>query len=324
MRRNVLITSAGRRGELVVAFKRELEQLLPDGKVFAADCRPELSVACHLADGSLEVPRIDDPEHVSHLRDLCERHEIGLVVPTIDTELPLMASVRDEFAAEGTQIVVSQSDFVQVCRDKRQTAEWFCDRGLHTPRQVDFRGDVQFPIFVKPYDGSCGNEARVIASQADLTPSVLSNQRLMFVDYLSPDEHDEYTIDMYYSRHGELKCLVPRLRIEIRAGEVSKGRTARISAMDELRERMGTIEGARGCITLQVFVERASGAVSAIEINPRFGGGFPLSYEAGANYPRWLIEEYLLGNTIERFDDWESDLTMLRYDAHVVVRGAAA
>jgi carbamoyl-phosphate synthase large subunit len=146
----------------------------------------------------------------------------------------------------------------------------------------------------------------------------------MFVDYLSPDEHDEYTIDMYYSRHDELKCLVPRLRIETRAGEVSKGRTSRIRAMDELRERMGTIEGARGCITLQVFVERASGTVSAIEINPRFGGGFPLSYEAGANYPRWLIEEYLLGKTIESFDDWESDLTMLRYDAHVVVRGAAA
>jgi carbamoyl-phosphate synthase large subunit len=324
MRRNVLITSAGRRGGLVAAFQRELKQLLPAGKVFAADCRPEMSVACHLADGALEVPRIDDPEHASHLRELCERHEIGLVVPTIDTELALLAGVRDEFAADGTQIVVSQSEFIQVCRDKRRTAEWFCQRGLQTPRQVDVRGDVQFPIFVKPYDGSCGKEARLIASPADLTPSVLDNSRLIFVEYLSPAEHDEYTIDMYYSRHSELTCLVPRLRIETRAGEVSKGRTARISAMDELRKRMGTIEGARGCITLQVFVECATGAVSAIEINPRFGGGFPLSYEAGANFPRWLMEEYLLGKTIENFDDWESDLTMLRYDAHVVVRSAAA
>jgi carbamoyl-phosphate synthase large subunit len=91
-----------------------------------------------------------------------------------------------------------------------------------------------------------------------------------------------------------------------------------------LRDRLGSIEHARGCITLQLFVHRQSQEAYAIEINPRFGGGYPLSYEAGANFPRWLIQEYLLGMPVEFCDAWESDLTMLRYDDHVIVRGAAA
>jgi carbamoyl-phosphate synthase large subunit len=179
-------------------------------------------------------------------------------------------------------------------------------------------------MFAKPYDGSCSQDTHVIESSDDLTVALLADSRMMFVEYLSPLAHDEYTIDMYYSRDGELKCLVPRLRMETRAGEVSKGRTRRIPAVGVLRERLGIIQGARGCVTLQVFVHRQSQAVYGIEINPRFGGGYPLSYEAGANFPRWLLREYLLGKSVEFFDAWESDVTMLRYDDHVIVRGTAA
>jgi carbamoyl-phosphate synthase large subunit len=222
------------------------------------------------------------------------------------------------------QIAVSSADFVGICRDKRKTSPWFASRGLTAPRVVNGRAATDFPIFAKPYNGSCGQDARVVALPSELTPKLLDDPRMMFVEYLSPAEHDEYTIDMYYSRDGKLRCLVPRLRIETRAGEVSKSRTARIDAIDTLRDRLGSVDGARGCITLQIFVNRHSNAIYGIEINPRFGGGYPLSYEAGANFPRWLIEEYLWEKPVEFCDDWESELTMLRYDDHVVVRGTAA
>jgi carbamoyl-phosphate synthase large subunit len=91
-----------------------------------------------------------------------------------------------------------------------------------------------------------------------------------------------------------------------------------------LRERFGKVAGARGCITMQIFVHRQSQTVYGIEINARFGGGYPLSYEAGANFPGWLIQEHFFGVRNEFFDGWENDLTMLRYDEHVVVRLNAA
>lgn len=324
MRCNVLITSAGRRGKLVSLFQRELAGLLPAGKVYVTDHRPELSAACQLADGAFSMVRVDDLNYASQLRDLCRSQGIGLIVPTIDTELELLAGERDAFEMDGVQIAVATVDFVKMCRDKRKTADWFAGRGLESPRLIDARGAAKFPIFAKPFDGSCGHGARVVATSAELTPSLLDDPRMMFVEYLAPEQYDEYTVDMYYSRDGALKCLVPRLRIETRAGEVSKSRTARIDAVAAIRELFARIAGVRGCITLQIFVERRTRAIFGIEINPRFGGGYPLSYEAGANFPRWLLEEYLLGKPVESCDDWESDLTMLRYDDHVVVRGAVA
>lgn len=324
MRRNVLITSAGRRGKLVAAFQRELAAVCPGGKVFAADAEPRLSVACHVADGAFAVPRLDDAAYLPTLSELCSEHEIGLVVPTIDTELLLLARHRDAFAAQGVTVAVSDESFIQLTRDKRATSRWFVERGLPVPETIDIRVAPRFPLFARPYNGSCSRNTAVIRDAGQLTDALRADTQMLFTEYLSPADHDEYSVDMYYSRDGVLRCAVPRLRIETRQGEVSKGRTARIAAAQLLHEPFGRIAGARGCITLQMFINRQTGAAYGIEVNARFGGGYPLSYEAGANFPRWLIEEYLLGRPIEFFDNWERDLTMLRYDEHVLVRGAAA
>jgi carbamoyl-phosphate synthase large subunit len=324
MRRNILITSAGRRAKLLAAFQRELATLLPEGRVFGADVRPELSVACQLASGSFAVPPIDDRSYVPRLLEICREHEIALVVPTIDPELPVLAKHRAAFAESGVNVAVSDESYIQICGDKRKTEPWFLERGLYVPKTVDPRSATRFPLFAKPYDGSSGRDATVVNSPEELTPALVNKQRLMFSEYLSPTEHDEYSVDMYYDRGGVLRCYVPRLRIETRAGEVSKGCTRWIEEFAILGERLGVIVGARGCITLQLFVHRRSRKLFAMEVNPRFGGGFPLSYDAGANYPRWLILEYLQETPIADFDDWERDLTMLRYDDHVLIRGAAA
>ncbi|MEX0273573.1 MAG: ATP-grasp domain-containing protein, partial [Flavobacteriaceae bacterium] len=77
-----------------------------------------------------------------------------------------------------------------------------------------------------------------------------------------------------------------------------------------------------GCLTAQFFMNRKGDKIYGIEINPRFGGGYPLSYLAGANFPQWIIKEYLMnGEMDDMFDCWESDLLMLRYDDEILVHG---
>lgn len=315
---NILITSAGRRGKLV----RILQDVAP-AKVLTTDLRPELSSACVISDGSFAVPRVTAEDYLPSLLKICEENEIGLIVPTIDPELLVLAENRERLAAAGVQCVVSDSAFVRICRDKRLTHDFFIDRGLGSPALNDPGAQPKYPLFAKPYDGSCSANVHLIKSASDLTPALLEDPKLIFLDYLDPAEHDEYTIDMYFDRQGDLKCLVPRLRLETRGGEVSKGRTRWLSAFGKLREKMGRIDGARGCLTAQFFHHRASDELFGIEINPRFGGGFPLSCDAGANYADWVIREYLRGESVEWFDGWERDLTMLRYDDHVLVRGSA-
>ena len=105
----------------------------------------------------------------------------------------------------------------------------------------------------------------------------------------------------------------------MRAGEINKGITEKNVLVPFVTKHLAHIEGAKGCLTMQFFLNRTTKQVIAIEINPRFGGGFPLSYVAGANYPKYLIEEYLLGKEIPVNNNWEDHLLMLRYDEAVFV-----
>jgi len=181
--------------------------------------------------------------------------------------------------------------------------------------------DYKLPIFIKPLNGSRSVDTFVIKNHEDLTEYHFKNPDLMFLEYLDHETFEEFTCDMYYDRHHQLQCVVPRKRLEVRDGEVSKGLTEKNAIIDFLKTNLSTIEGAIGCLTAQFFKHKINDTVYGIEINARFGGGYPLSYFAGANFPKWILEEYLLDKSIPFFGDWEDKLLMLRYDKEVLVHG---
>jgi carbamoyl-phosphate synthase large subunit len=322
MANNVLILAAGRRVELVQAFQQEARELIPSGKIMAGDLRPELSAACHVADRSIGLPPIRGGGYIDELRDICVEHDVGLVVPTIDTDLLILAENREAFAALGIAVLISEPAFVAKCRDKRLTSRIFADIGLPSPREFS-RNNIEYPAFAKPFDGSSSIGVKVLRSSSDLTEDIIGDPRMMFMEYID-QSYEEHTVDAYFDRHGALKCLVPRRRIETRAGEISKGITRAGALYDFCFEHFARLEGARGCITIQLFAGPEDDRFFGIEINPRFGGGFPLSYAAGARYPRWLIEEYLLDREVAFFDEWRAGVLMLRYDAKVIVEPQAS
>jgi carbamoyl-phosphate synthase large subunit len=151
-----------------------------------------------------------------------------------------------------------------------------------------------------------------------LSSDVRGDQKMLFMEYFSPVEFDEFSVDAYYSKSGELKCLVPRKRIEVRGGEISKGLAVKGRTYEYLRDTLGTIEGARGCLTLQFFVSKTEARTVASELNPRFGGGYPLTYFAGADYPEWLIREYLLCQSVPFYSQWSHGTGMVRYDSEII------
>lgn len=320
-KKNVLITSAGRRVSLLRAFREQLHARLPGSQVFAGDCRPALSAACADADGAFELPPCTDPQYVPKLIECCDTNGVGLIVPTIDTELLTLAEARHVFAERGISAVVSDPDFIGTCRDKRLTNQFFLAHQIPVPETID-RDNPRFPLFVKPFNGSMSKGVQLIEHPAQLTPEIVADANLMFLEAIDRSVYDEFTVDLYYDRTHRLKCVVPRLRLEVRAGEVSKGLAVRNGILPFLQSRLGKIPGAVGCLTLQLFKHRSEERYYGIEINPRFGGGYPLSYLAGANFPGWLIDEYLLNRPApEFFDGWEDNLLMLRFDQEVAVHG---
>lgn len=316
---NILILSAGRRVELVKSFQAAA-QAAGGMRVFATDIAPHLSSACHVADAAFTVPRANDPHYIEALLSLAQREQVGLIIPTIDSELQQLADARLQFAQQGIEVVVADTDLVAKLRDKRQTVAVFNSFGITSP-EVYAPDALRFPCFAKPFDGSRAIGARRVDNAQEAAEALASNPNMMFCQLIDiKNTFSEFTVDMYYSKEGRLKCVVPRKRLEVRSGEVSKGVTKRGKLYETLWQKMAHFPGARGCFTAQFFYHDETNTLYGVEINPRFGGGFPLTYASGAHYPDWLIGEYLNGDEPAQFAHWQSDLVMLRYDAAVFVK----
>jgi carbamoyl-phosphate synthase large subunit len=314
MIQNILITSAGRRVSLLHNFQKTLKHYNPKGKVYTTDMAPCLSAACQISDGYLKVPRVTDPMYLEVLKTFCLENSISLVVPTIDTELSVLAGAKEMFESEGIFIAVSSKEVCDTFYLKDSTAHFFIDHGFETPKIVEINEKTDYPVFAKINNSSCSIGAKQVSSLQESLRLLEENDTYIFQEFIVGEE---YTVDVFIDRCSQVVSVVPRLRLEVRAGEVSKARTVKdpdiISEVIRLCEAMN---GAYGCLTIQLFKTRDR--LVFIEVNPRFGGGYPLSYLSGADFAKFLIEDYM-GNTLEYDDSWVDGRTMLRYDAEVIV-----
>ncbi len=316
---NILVTSAGQRVSLVRAFQKEIKKVIETGKVYTVDLNPILAPACHISDGYDFIAKVTDENYIQDLLQICLKRRIKLIIPTIDTELLILSKNKDLFIENGIIPIVSDFKFIQKCRDKRISNKFFEDNGVDIPESID-KNKPSFPLFIKPYDGSLSKDIFIVKDHSELTEYHMSNSKLMFMEYIDNLENDEYTVDTYYDKNNELKCVVPRKRIFVRSGEINKGVTRKNEIKAFVKSKLSKIEGAIGCLTMQFFFNPKSKRIVGIEINPRFGGGYPLSYLAGANFPQWIIKEYLLKEDLFYFEEWENNLLMLRYDDEILVR----
>jgi carbamoyl-phosphate synthase large subunit len=316
---NILITSAGKRVSLVKFFQKELKEYCKGSKVYTTEMNPKMSPASHISDGCIMVSRVTANEYISELLNICLKNYIKIVIPTIDTELIVLAKNKELFKSHGIDIIVSDLDFIETCRDKRNTYQLFDQLRIDYPKLIN-KNSPTFPMFAKPYDGSLSSNLHIINSIEDFTSKIKADEKLIYMKLVDKTKYKEYTVDMYYGMDNKVKSIVPRERIEVRAGEINKGITRKNFIVNYLKNRMGCLQGVIGCICIQLFVNEETEDILAIEINPRFGGGYPLSYYAGANYPQKIIEEYLCGQLLNYDDSWTDNTLMLRYDAEVIIK----
>lgn len=316
----IVLSSAGRRVGLVTCLRRALADLGRTGAVIAADAALS-APAAHLADVFRPVPRCDSTDFLPAIEVVCADHQAALIVPTIDTELPIYAAAAQRLSAAGITTAVSSPETVAIAADKRKSNAWLRSRGFPAVRQVDpetaLQGVVPPPWIVKPAAGSASVGVRRIETPAELRALGPLGHGWV-VEEVAPG--DEYTVHVYVSRGGRVLAAVPCRRLEVRAGEVSKGLTVKHRSMIRIaREIAEALPGAWGPLNIQCFLG-PDGKIRLTEINARFGGGYPLADRAGTPFARWLIEE-AAGLEPDPVDDWQDDLAMLRYDDAVYLPG---
>jgi len=316
---NILFTCAGRRVVLMREFRRAMTDLGVSGKLVAIDLT-DASAAFHWADVGLVAPPTGTIEYIPAVVEMCKRQQIDLIVPLTDLDLRSLARQRHRFDALGCQVMIASAESILLCRDKAKTNDYLRGVGLRSIQTYAldaFRREPFFPCFIKPIRGSASIGTGVLHSEAELNAHLATFGDLMLVQTYVPGA--EYTLDIYRTRAGEVKCVVPRQRLSIRAGEVEKGLTVKDDQLIQAGVRLGeALDGAWGVINAQC--RRSPGQEAFFfEINPRFGGGAPLAIAAGADLPRYVLEEALGMEVSARLGAFKPNLLMLRYDEAVYV-----
>lgn len=312
---NVLILSAGRRVELVKCFKEARESLGIEGNIVAVDISTTAPAIYH-ADKYYIVPRINDEKFIGEIIRICKEEDIHLIVPTIDTELKKLSDNKILIESNtNAKVLVSSEEVIKICRDKYNTQDFFEKNGFKMPHLVTKKDidekNYRFPLFIKPLNGSSSINTFKINNERELE---------FFLEYVPNPivqefiEGDEYTIDVFTDFKSNLITIVPRQRIATRGGEVLKGITKKDrEIIEEVKKVIYKLKPI-GHITVQCM--KTKDGIKFIEINPRFGGGAPISIKAGANSPKNLYK-LLLGEELNYNEDYEENLLASRYDEAV-------
>ena len=297
-----------------------MKELDVTGKLIATDITPA-SPAYQKADVGVLVPPARRAEYLPALQDVVKKHNVGLLVPLTDLDLRSLARHRDEFAKIGCTVMIGSERTVTLCRDKAQTNALISKAGLASIKTVTLSQFLQkpfYPCFVKPISGSASVGTAVIRNDRQLQAHIQAFGELMIVQEYVPGQ--EYTLDVYRSRDGVVRCVVPRQRLLVRSGEVEKGITIKdeelMRSAVALAEKLDDIWGVFCCQCRR----SGTGPIRFFEINPRFGGGAPLAIAAGANLPLYLLQELLGLPITAELGAFTDRLLMLRYDEAVFVQ----
>lgn len=304
---NILFTCAGRRTYLLKYFKENLSE---GDKVIATDM--QLSApALQVADVKLQVPAVYDPEYVNITLTICKEQQIDALISLNDLELPILAENKNRFEELGVKVIVSSPEVIDIAFDKYKTAQWVESLGLVAPktyvRLEDAKkalatGEIEFPLFMKPRwgSGSIGLESIADMEELDIYYNLLMKKIKKTIlatasvgdEYIMIQEKltgSEFGLDIMNDLNGKHVAVSVKQKLAMRAGETDKAVTIDLLEVREMGRKIGEALGHIGNLDVDIM-QRADGAYCVLELNPRFGGGFPFSYEAGVNMPKAIIQ----------------------------------
>ena len=312
---NILFTCAGRRTYLLKYFK---ENMQPGDKVVATDMQLT-APAVQVADIRLQVPAVYDPKYIDITLDICKQYNIDALISLNDLELPILAENKAKFEQIGVKVVVSSPEVIDICFDKYKTAQWTESIELNAPKtyvtlasakDALAKGEIAFPLFMKPRwgSGSIGLETIDDMEELDIYYHILMKKIKKSIlatasvgdEYIMIQEKltgQEFGLDVMNDLEGNNVAISVKKKLAMRAGETDKAITVDLPEVREMGATIGRNLKHIGNLDVDIM-QRANGDYCVLELNPRFGGGFPFSYEAGVNLPKAILQ-WLKGEKVD-------------------------
>lgn len=318
---NILLTSVGRRSYLVSYFKKSVGM---NGEVHVANSTDN-SPAFQVADHSVVSPLIYDKEYIPFLKKYCIENHIDAIVSLFDIDLPILAKHKKEFGELGVEVIVSSEETINICNDKWKTFQYMTSKNFLVPKTYltlekvhdDLKkGIISYPVIVKPRWGmaSIGVYEAENDDELDvLYKKVISNIKKTYLHFESEQEMNqaviiqekisgqEYGLDIINDLQGAYKNTIVKKKIAMRAGETDCAETVNNAELVELGERISNTLHHIANLDVDIFL--SEGKPYILEMNARFGGGYPFSHMAGVDLPsaivKWVQHEIVPSSMLE-------------------------
>lgn len=317
---NYLMCSVGRRGELLNDFRKSI----PSESVLVATDSSKYAPALYMADVRYIVPRIDSPNYIDVLLDICVKEKINAIATFIDPEIELLAKNRTRFTNIGVEVLTPYEDTARLCFDKYEMYKHLRKNNIKTVMTwgdlIEFDdayacGTVRFPVFVKPRNGSGSVGARKIDTYDELKTAFKTDSSLIVQEMMECDDVDA---DVYIDTisHKAVSAFSKR-KIETRIGGASKTVSFKDEKLFDFISRIVDVLELNGPVDMDFFYR--DGEYFLSEINPRFGGAYLHAYGAGVDFVK-LIENNLNGiSNPEDFGSYDEGVVMMMYDSVVIL-----
>ena len=304
-----MMLGGARRVSMAELFKRSGERIGREVNIISYELMEQVPIA--LVGKVVVGLRWSDPNVVSDIVRVAKEYEVDIILPFVSGAIEIASKVRHHLP----EVFIPVGDFETSRKmfDKIEAAKAFDKAGIPIPKTYTAL-TAKMPAIAKPRKGSASRGIKIFHTLDELMQ--LEN----LSDYLVQEyieNKDEYTVDCYVSQKGEILTVVPRVRLEVMGGEVTRTITCRNSALDKLSRQVIEIFKLRGPITLQFLHDLDRNRYLLMEVNPRLGGGVVCSIYAGAPITDYIIDESR-GITLQPCDDWAYNTLMARYQKEAI------
>ncbi|WP_047546309.1 ATP-grasp domain-containing protein [Psychroserpens sp. Hel_I_66] len=337
MKLNILFTCSGRRNYLINYFKTAINN---NGKIFAADIN--LSAPSMVdADVAILVPSVYSENYIAELKNIIEDHKIDAIISLNDLELPILSKHKQELESLGTKVIISSEKVIDISFDKIETFKFLKSIGLETPltyttlevvKNALTIKKIDFPLVVKPRWGSGSIGVDFVESIEELElafklqhlklkKSILNTVSLNDADHAILIQEKingkEYGMDVLNDFENNYYGSFAREKYSMRCGETDKA----ISIIDDRFEKIGQKIASNlkhmGTLDCDFFVTKDK--IYVLELNPRFGGGYPFSHQAGINTAAIYIEWLKGNNDVDQFNNYKPNKLFSKCDNFIQI-----
>lgn len=293
---NLMILCVGRQTMLVSAFRSALKKGGNENNtLLACDTNP-YAPGLIVGDLSFRAPSIKSQDYPDWVIKHCHRYRVDLLLTLLTSDLAILESLRERLSDVGCRLVGIPQEGINTCCDKVETARFCSIHGLDHPRiwtneDVLQENELPWPLIAKDRFGEGSREQKILTCRADLETFLHQEQRPIFANYIFQEfiEGQEYGIDVINDLEGNYQAILARRKIAMRNGETDVAVTEDPAPFEALGKTLSTGLKHHGLLDVDIICQ--DGKQFILDLNPRFGGGYPFSHLAGADIPaayvRW-------------------------------------